>query len=181
MKPFRTPKIKKILKEIIDLAIFAACMALVFAYVIKLNIVPTGSMSPAIKPGDIAICSSIPYWFDSPKRGDMVTFFSEDSNKKVVKRVVGLPGETIDIEDGAVFINGELLEEDYIGEGIQTVDYGFIDNVTIPQNHYFVMGDNRENSWDSRFYREPCISEEIIRQKVLFVVRTSELKKWFGE
>ncbi len=120
-------------------------------------------------------------WFGSPKRGDMVTFFSEDSNKNVVKRVVGLPGETIDIEDGAVFINGELLKEDYIGEEIQTVDYGFIDNVTIPQNHYFVMGDNRENSWDSRFYREPCISEDIIRQKVLFVVRTSEIKKWFGE
>ena len=174
-------KKQKFIREIVDLAVFAACVYFFFNYIFRINFVPTGSMSPTIEAGDIVISSSIPYWFTSPKRGDMVIFFSEELDERLVKRVIGLPGENVDIKENHVFIDGKLLEEPYIGEAVVTKGYGFVDNLVIPQNAYFVLGDNREHSSDSRFFREKYIEEAEIEQKVLFVIRTSRLKEWFGK
>jgi signal peptidase I len=91
--------------------------------------------------------------FDGPDRGDIVVFDPPvDSSKPYIKRVIGLPGETVEIRDGSVFIDGVRLEEDYVEDGITDCGQRECDAVTIPEGHIFVMGDNRRNSSDSRFF-----------------------------
>lgn len=167
---------KEIIKELIDLGIFALCMLILFNFILKINYVPTGSMTPEICAGDIAVCSPIPYWFSKPQRGDVITFEGEN-DKILVKRIVGMPGDVISFENCQVHINGEVYEEAYIGEDIETLGFG---TFTVPEGHYFVLGDNREHSNDSRFFREPYISEERILMKKLLVFRTSKLIEFFA-
>lgn len=84
-----------------------------------------------------------------------------------IKRVIGLPGETIKIKNGKVYINDILLEEDYLSENVKTtIKIGEFNNITIPENYVFVMGDNREDSSDSRAFG--CIPLDKIESKVLF-------------
>ena len=91
--------------------------------------------------------------FDGPDRGDIVVFDPPvASSKPYIKRVIGLPGETVEIRDGSVYIDGVRLEEDYVEDGITDCGQRECDIVTVPEGHIFVMGDNRRNSSDSRFF-----------------------------
>jgi len=107
------------------------------------------AMSPTMNDGD--------RWFvtmsiDDVRRGDIIEFrFPKDETKRYVKRVIGLPGERVEIRAGAVLINGELLVEDYLDENYNLRAPWFPVKI-VPSNHYFVMGDNRDNSSDSRYW-----------------------------
>jgi signal peptidase I len=91
--------------------------------------------------------------FDGPNRGDIIVFDPPvPSSKPYIKRVIGLPGETVEIRDGSVFIDGVRLEEDYIDEGITDCGQQECKTVTVPEGHIYVMGDNRRHSSDSRFF-----------------------------
>ena len=157
------------------LAAFALAMVLK-NYVIINATVPTGSMEHTIEPGDDLFGLRLAYQFSEPKRGDIVIFrFPDDETQKYVKRVIGLPGDVIDLRDNgdeedtiySLYINGELVKEDYIKAPMDTkgnIEYPY----TVPENSYFVMGDNRNASSDSRRKSVGAIPKENLMGKVVF-------------
>ena len=94
------------------------------------------------------------------KRGDIVVFYSEEKNEDMIKRLIGLPGDKIVINDGVVTVNGETLEENYIG----TAD-NYSGEFTVPEGKYFFLGDNRYWSLDSRYWQNPYIDGSDIKGK----------------
>ena len=152
------PRNRANLRNIIEwIAIIAA--ALVVALVIKTFLfqafyIPSESMEPTLKPNDRVLVNKLSYKLHPIHRGDIVVFkrppseASDPTIKDLIKRVIGLPGETIEERGGEVFINGQLLKEPYLPPGTITTTLPL---QTIGANQYFVMGDNRGNSKDSRF------------------------------
>ena len=172
-------KKKEILKTILEyvkVILIGAAIALFLTKVVIINAeVPTGSMKNTINEGDRVIGLRLTYYFDSPKRGDIVIFKcpeeGDNYNKLYVKRVVGLPGETVEIKAGQVWIkpvDGDwfMLEEDYLAE--VPYDYVSINNATyvVPEGSYFTLGDNRNYSNDSRYWG--YVDEDRILAKVMF-------------
>lgn len=152
-----------------------ACLGYVFGilmitFVGSVAKVPTLSMYPTIQAGDRLLLSPIPLYSNEPQRGDIITF--KQGSIKLVKRVIGLPNETIDIVDGYITIDGVLLDEStYLGPGVYT--YAFEDSLVpfpyvIPDDCYFMMGDNRENSVDSRKFG--AVTRSHIKDSVLLRV-----------
>jgi signal peptidase I len=122
-------------------------------------VMPSGSMEPTLNIGDRFITKTQPYLSDKPRRGDLIVFpFPRDPSKDFIKRLIGLPGEKLEIKDKVVHINGAPLTEPY--KAIRTpVVYSATTNprdnfgpITIPEGSLFVLGDNRDNSFDSRFF-----------------------------
>ena len=125
------------------------------------------AMENTIMTKDRVVALRMSYLFSDPERGDVVIFkYPDDESILYVKRVIGLPGDTVEIKDGGVYINGsdEPLEEDYIRD-ITEGDYGPYE---VPEGCYFMMGDNRNNSLDSRFWNNKFVEEDKILGKVVF-------------
>ena len=124
------------------------------------TIVSGTSMLPTLQPYDKLLTTPLPYWLDEPARGDIVVFQPPNEAEGVfyVKRVIGLPGENVRIEDGMIFINDVLLHEPYL-DNMQTE--GYI-NTQVPVGKIFVLGDNRTVSHDSRDSDVGCIAYEDI-------------------
>jgi signal peptidase I len=111
--------------------------------------IPGGSMEPTLKKGEIMWVNGWAYRDHDPQCGDIAVFlFPGDNKTEYVKRVIGLPGETVEIRSGKVRINGKTLEEHYVKEASAS-DFG---PVTVPAGQYFVMGDNRNHTSDSRIW-----------------------------
>ncbi len=145
---------------------FAVVLAfLINKFAIVNATVPTGSMESTIMPNDRIVALRLSYYFGEPDRGD-VTVFKYPDNPEVlyVKRVIGLPGEVVKISGGKVYINDEPLEESYLKEEM----YGDFGPYTVPEGHYFMMGDNRNNSLDSRYWENKYVEEDEILGKVMF-------------
>lgn len=168
---FRTTEMKRKtwIKEIISWILVVGVGFLLAWFVTRVIIikavVPTESMEPTIMIGDKMIGNRLSYLFSDPDRGDIIIFkFSETEN--YVKRIIGLPGETVTLKDGKVFIDGVVLEEDYIhGQITEPQDQ---DTYVVPEDSYFMLGDNRVNSADSRYWDDPFISKDAIKGKVWF-------------
>ena len=131
--------------------------------IINANI-PSGSME---NTNDKLIALRTSYWFKDPKRGDIIIFkYPEDEREWYIKRVIALPGETVQVKDGKVYINGSSkpLSEPYIKEE-PVEDFG---PYTVPKNGYFVMGDNRNNSNDAREWDIHYVSRDEILGKAWF-------------
>ena len=147
--------------------------ALVVALVVKTFLfqafyIPSASMEPTLEKGDRVLVNKLSYDLHDINRGDIIVFelppekVGPDGIKDLIKRVVGLPGETIESRDGIVYIDGKRLDEPYLGEGV-TTDNPAIDRQVVPEDHVFVLGDNRDNSADSRFpNRGPIPIEDVI-------------------
>lgn len=149
--------------------------AVAMAVIIIQFVIPTTvygvSMEPNFEPNDYLLVNRLAYDdHRKPERGDVVVFSShlKDKNgedKMLIKRVVGLPGETVEVRDGMVYINGEVLEEDYTKDGITN---GEVAPVIIPENDYFCLGDNRLHSTDSRFMEVGLVDAEDLVGQVIF-------------
>jgi signal peptidase I len=128
-------------------------LTLVHFFLATISIVDGISMAPNFQSGEYLIINRFQYNFGLPQRGDAVVlnFPGDPEYKKYIKRVIGLPGETVAVKDGAVFINGQKLTETYIPAGVQTLADKPI-NLTLKSEEYFIMGDNRPNSNDSRIW-----------------------------
>ena len=96
------------------------------------------SMEPNMHNGQYVIVSKISYWFDDPQRGDVVVFDTGENTQDIIHRVVGLPGEKVEIKNGTLHINDEILDEPYIGQNPRSEYPG-----VVPPDHYFIVGDNR--------------------------------------
>ena len=132
--------------------------------------IPTGSMENTIMPGDRLIGNRLAYIKDGPERGDVVIFRYPDNEEELyVKRVIGLPGETVDIIDGYIYIDGsaEALEEDYLKEDwtVATGTYHF----EIPEDSYLMLGDNRNDSWDARYWTNTSVHRDKILGKAVLI------------
>lgn len=147
-------------------------IAIIIAYItthfIIINAqVPTGSMKNTIMEGDRLIGFRLSYKFSKPERGDIVIFkYPDDETQTYVKRVIGTPGDIVQIANGKVYINNEELEETYLKEpmNISTKQETYV----VPEGHYFMMGDNRNSSLDSRYWTNTYVAEDKILAKVLF-------------
>ena len=128
-------------------------------FVVEPMSVPSASMAPTLEPGDRVLTNKFVYDFADPDRGDLVVFESVDERKdeEIVKRVVGLPGEEISVQEGVLLVNGEQPYEPYLStqeapSARETPGVDSFGPMVVPPNHLFVMGDNRTNSYDSRFF-----------------------------
>ena len=160
------------LKEIVSW-VFSFAVALLAAIILKDYViinanVPTGSMENTIMPGDRLIGNRLAYLWSEPGRGDIVIFhYPDNENELYVKRIIGLPGETVVIEDGKIYINGakEPLDEPYLKEEWtnRTGPYFF----EIPENCYLMLGDNRNDSLDARYWNNTYVMKEKILGKAV--------------
>lgn len=155
----------------IQILVIASLIAFVLnRFIIANSRVPSASMENTIMTHDRVIGSRLSYYFTDPERGDVIIFyFPDDITEKTyyVKRIIGMPGETVDIRDGHVYINGSdtPLDEPYIREEMETpVELHY----EVPEGCYFMMGDNRNYSADSRFWHNTYVKREKIVAKVLF-------------
>lgn len=147
---------KMIIREIISIVInVAICFLLVFLithFVGQRTVVSGSSMEDTLSNGDNLIVDRISYRFSDPKRFDVIVFpYLYEEDTYYIKRIIGLPGETVNIDaDGNIYINGEILRENYGTEVISNAGLA-MDEITLGTDEYFVLGDNRNNSTDSRF------------------------------
>ncbi len=151
----KSEKIEKSkLRETVEFIIYCGLAILVGLLIVRFvgqrTEVIGESMSPTLENGDNLIVDKLTYRFSDPKRFDIIVFpFKENRTVYYIKRIIGLPGETVQIKDGKIYINGMELEEDYGAETI--ADPGIASSpVTLGADEYFVLGDNRNNSEDSR-------------------------------
>ncbi len=139
------------------------------SFVAEARYIPSGSMLPTLQINDRLIIDKVSYNFRSPQRGDIVVFAPTEALEKqnfhdaFIKRVIGLPGERVEVKGGRVYVNGKPLSEKYIEEQPQYT-YG---PVTVPANSYLVLGDNRNNSYDSHYWgfvpREKIMGRAVVR------------------
>lgn len=124
--------------------------------------IPSGSMEPTLNVGKKYLFNQTSYLFKGPQRGDIIVF--DDHGVVFCKRIIGLPGDSIDLVDGSVYINGELLNEEYANGAT----YAYTsDHYDVPAGEYFFMGDNRLNSSDSRLWPYPYITKRQILGRLI--------------
>ena len=163
----KTDVLKIFLDYGICIAIAVGIALILRSYVFVLGHVPSSSMYDTISEDDRVTIFRLAYAFSDPKRGDIVSFYYPDDESEIfIKRIIGLPGEVIQGIDGDVYINGNKLEEPYT-DGAYTADFGPYE---IPDGMYFMMGDNRGNSLDSRYWVNKFVAKEKIIGKSDFKV-----------
>ncbi len=149
-------------------------LSLFFAFGIRTFVaqgvyVSSGSMLPTLEVNDRLMVDKLSYHWSNPERGDIVVFSPTEELKRrnlkdtFIKRVIGLPGEKVEIKEGRVYVSDRLLQEKYIDEKL-VYQWG---PVTVPSNSYLVMGDNRDNSYDSRYWgfvpRDNILGKAVVR------------------
>ena len=147
----------KIIKEVIPYVVIVVVVVLIRTFIITPVRVDGDSMKNTLKNGDILLL----YKLSSINRFDIIVLDEEKDNEKIIKRVIGMPGETIAIKKGKIYINDKVIDDEYAyGE---TSDYN---KVTLRDNEYFILGDNRLISKDSRYFGP--IKENEIKRKIVF-------------
>ena len=166
----RQQKVENPLIELVKTFVLSGVLALgIRSFVAEARYIPSGSMLPTLQINDRLIIDKLSYEFRSPERGDIVVFSPTDELQKqnfkdaFIKRVIGLPGETVEVKDGQVYINGQAIQEKYIED---KPNYRF-GPVKVPDNQYLVLGDNRNNSYDSHYWgfvpRKNIIGRAVVR------------------
>lgn len=152
-----------------DYFCFFICLivVIIFVYVIfNISFVTSGSMEPTIKERELTITNRLAYTVKDPGRGDIVICRAGDQNELMLKRIIGLPNDEISFVDGYVFINGVICDESaYLKSDVET---NCTKSFTVPEGCYFLLGDNRENSIDSRHWNNTFVKRENLIGKIIF-------------
>lgn len=164
-----------ILDFIQSIVLALAVFVILYLFVAQPNEVKGSSMLPNFVDKEMLLTEKISYYFNNPKRGDVVIFKAPSTEScaaeecEYIKRVIGIPGDRVMVKDGRVYLNGKLLEEDFLSDGIITAEGQYaqegVEN-TIPENQYLCFGDNREHSRDCREFGP--ISKDLIVGKAFF-------------
>ncbi|HOQ15945.1 MAG TPA: signal peptidase I [Defluviitaleaceae bacterium] len=164
---------KKIIKELFewlrDIIIAALVTLFIINFLFQNTQVIGDSMEPSLEDGHSVIINKFIYRFKAPQRGDIIAFKSPvNPSEHHIKRIIGIPGDTVEIKEGKVYLNGILLKEDYILEPMDAKMAGDMEYpLMIGPDSYFVMGDNRNISYDSRYKEIGLIDESSISGKAL--------------
>ncbi len=158
--------IKSEVVEWIKAIVFALVLALIIrGLIFEPMIVPTGSMIPTIEINDRILVNKFVYRFHVPDYNDIVVFkYPDDPHQTFVKRLIGKGGDIIEIKDGTLYRNNEPVQETYIKEPM----YSDSGPYKVPEGHYFMMGDNRNNSKDSRFWENKYVSQNQVIGKATY-------------
>lgn len=180
----RKSKFWAMTKEWVEALVIAVIIAMVIrTFVVQAFKIPTGSMEPTLhgdkRKGDRILVNKFLYWYKEPKRGDIIVFKTKgilglDQEKDYIKRLIGLPGETVEIKDGDIYINDVHIKDaridniEYLNTDKNYAPYGVLETkVTVPEGMYFVLGDNSPNSKDSRFWG--FVPKENIKGKAILI------------
>jgi signal peptidase I len=164
------PKSENIGVELVKTLALSAILALgIRQFVAEARYIPSGSMLPTLQINDRLIVDKVSYYLKKPERGDIVVFDptkalqQQNYHDAFIKRVIGVPGDKVEVRGGKVYVNTKALTENYIQEQPR---YNF-GPVTVPPNEYLVLGDNRNNSYDSHYWgfvpREKIIGKAVLR------------------
>lgn len=143
--------IRELIKDSLKLVLIVFVILFLMIYVVSVTQVVGSSMNPTLSDGEVLILNKFNYRIFDVERGDIISLDYADT-KYLIKRVIGLPGETVEIKNNQLYINNSLYEEDYLKDNVEYPDFSLneLGYSTIPENMYLVLGDNRENSVDSR-------------------------------
>ncbi|MCL2371905.1 MAG: signal peptidase I [Defluviitaleaceae bacterium] len=126
------------------------------------------SMEPTLQHGDMVVLNRLSYWFISPRAGDIVAFpYQGNPSEMYIKRVVGVPGDIIDLRNGIFYVNDQPMDDDFTGIEVLAIGNISFPTEAVPEGHFFVLGDNRNQSKDSRFTSVGTIPEGDMLGKVL--------------
>ena len=151
---------------VISIAIAVVIALFIRHFVVELYLVDGPSMRPTLQNQERLVVNKFIYNLHDPERGDILVFqYPKDPSRDFIKRVIAVPGDTIEIRDGHVYVNGELKNEPYI----LSTTRGDYPLATVPEGHIFVMGDNRNNSEDSRFADVGMVPFDLIKGKAVLI------------
>lgn len=150
------------IKNILEILVIIVVTVLINKFLIFTAYIPSGSMIPTLNPDDRILVTRV-YNIKNLKIGDIIIFKSNELHEDLIKRLIGLPGDEISIKGTSVYVNGKKLYEPYVKNNIN-----FEGTYKVPIREYFFLGDNRSNSDDSRFWRNPYISGNNIIGKAQF-------------
>lgn len=158
---------RELMEDVIMVLVVLVVVFLIKNFVLINAVIPSGSMENTIMTGDRVFGNRLAYRFGDPERGDIAIFrYPDDESELYIKRVMGLPGDTIEIKDGLLYLNNseEPLAEPYLKE-IPTGDFG---PYQVPEGCYFMLGDNRNKSNDSRMWENTYVTRENVLAKAVF-------------
>ncbi|MDE7432346.1 MAG: signal peptidase I [Lachnospiraceae bacterium] len=159
---------KKLIKVFIVYLFVLAAFVILFKTVWMLNVIPSGSMEPTIMAGDVVLGTRYDVGEGEIERYDILVFAPPDEpDVTYIKRVIGLPGETIVVENGRVYADGVELDDDFVKSPMNRKGDG---TYVVPKGCYFFLGDNRNQSKDSRFWNNKYVPLESIEGKARFII-----------
>jgi len=160
-------QVKSEIREYAESFVIAVLLALFIIFFIAQSFLVQGdSMEPSLHDGERLLVDKVTYRFRPPQRGEIIVFsFPKDPRRKFIKRVIGVPGDTVEIRNRTLIINGVPIEEEYI-RGPMYQPYG---PITVPEGTVWVLGDNRNNSEDSRFPDVGPVPYDLIVGRALFI------------
>ena len=168
-------KLRKSLRWVFEIAVTLVFAALTAVLMFQTVTMQESSMEPTLEVGDKFFMNQVVYRFSEPGRGDMIVFRTNASDDAAlhIRRVIGLPGETVQIRDGVIYIDGEIYDE--AADYPEIVNPGLAENgVSLKSNEYFVLGDNRNNSEDSRYSDIGTVKKRYIVGKLWFTCSPRE-------